>query len=128
MLKKFIIFCLVTGGIVYFAYNFINSGRCEKFIVSRWQSSWAPGALYYLGDAFLIIQKPLRAEKVYERVMEIFPETKYYEPSFYKYYYIASSHRRRKEAIQRGRAYIKEFSSSHRVDRIRQRIHVLENY
>ncbi len=128
MLKKFILFCLVVGGIVYFVYTFIDSGRCKEFILTHKQSSWAPASLYYLGIVFLILQKQHRAEEIYKKFIETFQDRKYYESAFYRYYYIAASDRRVKEAAKRGMAFIKKFPDNPKIDRIKKRIHVLEDF
>jgi len=128
MLKKFFLFCLVAGFLVYSSCKYIDSGRLRDSIINHSSASWAPSALYYLGNIFLIIQKPERAEAVYKDVMEMFPETKYYEPAFYKYYYIASSRNRVRAAIERGKSYLNEFPESPKAERVKKRIHVLENY
>ena len=130
MLKKYIIFCIITGTFLYWSFDFIDSGKCEDFILEHSESIWAPGSLYYLGNLFFILQNKDRAEEIYETVIEFYPDTQYYEPAFYKYFFIASYRRKKpgkREAVRRGKTYLAEFPESSKADVVRKKINFISH-
>ncbi len=128
MFKKFFIFCLIIGAAIYFTYNFIDSGKCRDFITENADKNWAPAAIYYLGNYFIIVQQQDRAEKIYKDVIEIFPGEKYYERSLYKYFYFGAERRSKKEAIKRGETYLEEFPDTDNAQLVRKRIETMKKF
>ncbi|MDA3793037.1 MAG: hypothetical protein PF545_05230 [Elusimicrobia bacterium] len=128
MFKKYLIFCATVGAIIYYSYNFIDSGKCQELIAKNADQSWAPAAMYYLGNYFIIIQKNDRAEEIYKDILEIFPAEKYYEISLYKYYYLEAENGSEKEAIKRGEKYLKEFPDTERAELTRKRIETMKKF
>jgi outer membrane protein assembly factor BamD (BamD/ComL family) len=128
MLKKYLIFCLAVGACMYFAYDFIDSGKYEDFILSHSKASWAPKCLYYLGNVFLILQKHEKAEGAYKKLIENFSASDYCERAFYNYFTIAADNRMKQEAVQRGHSFLEKFPDSLKSERIRKRLDMLEKF
>ncbi|MFW6173600.1 MAG: tetratricopeptide repeat protein [Elusimicrobiota bacterium] len=125
-MRKFIIFLLLIAAVSYLTYDFISSGKCEEFILSHSDKDWAPRALYYLGDIYLIFGDRKRAEGVYKKVIEKYPKSKYCEKAMFMHYYIPAYEGNSKETVRRGKKYLKRFPDSERAHRIRKRINVLD--
>ncbi|MEA3506425.1 MAG: hypothetical protein U9R36_02875 [Elusimicrobiota bacterium] len=128
MVKKFFIFCFAAGAVIYFTCSFIDRGGCRDFIAENADKNWAPAAMYYLGNYFVIIQQPDRAEEIYKEVLEIFPSSKYYEPSLYRYFRLEDKHGVKREAIKRGKAYLEEFSDTSNAELVRKRLDILKKF
>lgn len=128
MLKKLFIFCFAVGAVIYFSYSFIDRGGARDFIAENADKSWAPSAMYYLGNYFVIIQQPDRAAEIYKEVIEIFPSSKYYELSLYRYFRLEDKHGVKREAIKRGKIYLEEFPDTDNAERVRKRLDTLEKF
>lgn len=127
IVKKYLITLAVIVGILILLYSSIVSGMCEDFILSNAESAWAPGALYHIGNLFLLFQADYRAEIVFEDFINTFKESSYDEMVYYKYYMIISNdYSRKKEALKRGREFLKLFPESAKTDIVKNSIDMID--
>ena len=127
ILKKIVIFVIISGFILYSVSHIISTGKAEEFILEHSQESWAPGSMYNLGNFFLIFQADQRAEGVFEVIVDSFSNTGYYEKAYYKYFTIAAGSRSRKRAaLMRGEDFLREFPDSEKAEIVENRISILK--
>ena len=119
----------MAGTFLYYSYVFIEKDKCRDFIIKNRDAKWAPGALYNLGNLFLVVQQPGKADGIFEILISSFSETEYFEPAYYKYYYSAVlDGRKKKEIIRRGELYIDKFPEALKADQVQERISLLRKF
>ncbi|MFC2091402.1 tol-pal system YbgF family protein [Elusimicrobiota bacterium] len=111
---------------LYALYYVIDSGDYEKFVLKHSEKSWAPSAMYYAGNLFLIIQNDQRAQEVYDVIISSFYHTTYYEHALYRSFYMAAEERDRKGARMKGDEFLEEFPGSEKAEMVRKRLAILK--
>ena len=129
ILKKILFFSVILGIILYSFYFVVSTGTAQEFILEHSHESWAPGAMYNLGNVFLFVQAHYNAEDVFEVMVDTFSHTEYYEKAYYKYFSIAASDNgRKRDTLERGEDFLSEFPDSEKAEIVENRIDILKKF
>ncbi|MFC2062152.1 tol-pal system YbgF family protein [Elusimicrobiota bacterium] len=128
-MKKLIILFIILGSIIFSFFYFIGSGAAFMYILDNEDAEWAPRALYQLGNSFMIVQMPDRAEEIYEEYIDIYPDEEYHELVLYRFFLIAASNVRNKRAAkERGQMYLYRYPDSPRAGKVKEELALLRSF
>ncbi|MEW6556135.1 MAG: tetratricopeptide repeat protein [Elusimicrobiota bacterium] len=127
-MKKFLLFVVIVVVIIYWATNFIKTGKLQKFIDDNSDKEWAPKVQFYLGDIYQTFSKPDKAEFCFNRVLENYTSSQFLVDSMYRLGVIYEDTKRFSQAKEIYKKILDEHPDYERIKMVETRYGFVMNY
>ncbi|MDD5686829.1 MAG: tetratricopeptide repeat protein [Elusimicrobia bacterium] len=127
-MRKFVLFVLIVIGIIYWATDFVKTGKLQKFIDDNSGENWAPTAQFYLGNIYQTASKYEKAEFCFNHLVEKYPKSKYKVDSLYLIGIIYEDTKRFGQARDMYKKILEEYPDYPDIYRVKTKYEMLLNY